>query len=520
MSAAPDKTQLGLTLAAREQLDVVYAQGGFDDLQDAYRLAIAVALVQRLAPTEAAPSRNNHVNIGGLDPDGSLRTAVLAIRGDHRDAARTRVGADEQGAMSARLPRAPRTFEQLVLDFLTDLEQERGLARNTVNAYRGDLHQFGAFLAQHGRDALAVEHAELAAFLDELASSRSGTPPLAAATLQRKIACLRSFYRHLRRSGMIKHSPASELSNPRTATRRPRPRTRLPRAPQTFEQLVLAFLTDLEQERGLARNTIYAYRSDLVQFGAFLANRRRDAIAVEHAELAAFVDELSNSRSDEPPLAAATLQRKIACLRSFYRHLQRRGMIKHSPASELSSPRLATRRPQSLSRQDIQQLLAQPRGTSAAALRDRALLELLYGCAIRVSEAIALQPDDLDLQSAMLRADATGPKERLVPVPDSALAAIRTYIQHGRPLLLRPRKQPRLFVNQHGNGLTRQGIYQIVQGHARTAGLAEQITPRTIRHACAVHLLASGVDLQTLQTMLGHTDIATTQLYTELPAAA
>jgi integrase/recombinase XerD len=182
--------------------------------------------------------------------------------------------------------------------------------------------------------------------------------------------------------------------------------------------------------------------------------------------------------------------------------------------------RLAKRRPQSLSRQDIQQLLAQPRGTSPAALRDRALLELLYACAIHVSEAIALQPDDLDLESAMLRADANGPKQRLVQVPDSALGAIRAYLQHGRPLLLRPRKQPRLFVNQHGNGLTRQGIYQIVQGHARTAELSERITPRTIRHACATHLLASGVEPQTLQTMLGHTDITTTELYTELPAAA
>ncbi len=294
---------------------------------------------------------------------------------------------------------------------------------------------------------------------------------------------------------------------------------RLPRASQTFEQLVLAFLTDLEQG-GLARNTIDAYRSDLVQFGAFLANRRRDALAVEHAELAAFIDELAYSRSDTAPLAGATLQRKIACLRSFYRHLHRRGMITHSPASELSNPRLATRRPQSLSRQDIQQLLAQPRGTSAAALRDRALLELLYGCGIRVSEAIALQPEDLDLETAMLRVDANGPKERLVAIPDSALAAVRDYLGHGRPLLLRPRKQPRLFVNQHGNGLTRQGIYQIVQEHARAAGLAERITPRTLRHACATHLLASGVDLPSLQTMLGHTDIAATRLYTELPTAA
>jgi integrase/recombinase XerD len=419
--------------------------------------------------------------------------------------------------MSARLP--PETFEQLVLAFLADLEQERGLARNTVNAYRSDLVQFGAFLADRRRDALAVEHAELAAFLEELANSPS-TTPVAAATLQRKIACLRSFYRHLQRRGMIKHNPASELSNPRLAKRRPQSRTRRPRAPQTFEQLVLAFLTDLEQERGLARNTIDAYRSDLVQFGAFLADRRRDVLAVKPAELAAFLDELANSRAGTPPLAAATLARKIACVRSFYRHLLRSGLIERNPASELSAPRLAKSRPQSLSRQDIQQLLAQPRGTSPAALRDRALLELLYACGIRVSEAIALQPDDLDLETAMLRADANGPKERLVQVPDSALTAIRAYLQHGRPLLLRPRKQPRLFVNQHGNGLTRQGIYQIVQGHARTAGLSERITPRTIRHACATHLLASGVDLQTLQTILGHTDITTTELYTELPAVA
>jgi integrase/recombinase XerD len=132
-----------------------------------------------------------------------------------------------------------------------------------------------------------------------------------------------------------------------------------------------------------------------------------------------------------------------------------------------------------------------------------------------VSEAIALQPDDLDLHSAVLRADANGPKERLVPVPDSALAAVRAYVQHGRPLLLRPRKQPRLLVNQHGNGLTRQEIYQIVQGHARTAGLSEQITPRTparLRNAPARRRRRPTDP----KTMLGHADITTTELYTEL----
>jgi integrase len=156
------------------------------------------------------------------------------------------------------------------------------------------------------------------------------------------------------------------------------------------------------------------------QFGAFLADRGRDALAVEHAELAVFVDELANSRSGTTPLAPATLQRKIACLRSFYRHLQRSGMIERNPASELSSPRLTTRRPQSLSHEDIQQLLAQPRGTSPAALRDRALLELLYACGIRLAEVIALQPDDLDLETVMLCADANGPKERLCGRLDTA----------------------------------------------------------------------------------------------------
>ena len=138
---------------------------------------------------------------------------------------------------------------------------------------------------------------------------------------------------------------------------------RLPRAPETFEQLVLDFLADLELKRGLARNTVDAYRGDLVQLGAFLAHRGRDALAVKPAELAAFVEELANSRAGKTPLAATTLQRKVACLRSFYRHLQRGAMIERNPASELSGPRLARRRPQSLSRQDIQQLLAYRGGT-------------------------------------------------------------------------------------------------------------------------------------------------------------
>ena len=291
------------------------------------------------------------------------------------------------------------------------------------------------------------------------------------------------------------------------------------RASETFERLVLDFLTHLELERGLARNTLEAYRGDLLQFGAFLADRGRDALAVQCDELAAFIEELANGCAGKT-LAAATLQRKVACLRSFYRHLHLTARTERNPASELTGPRLAKRRPQSLSRQEIHQLLAQPCGTSPAALRDRALLELLYACGIRASETIALEHSDLDLDTAVLRADANGPRERLVSVPSSALAAIRDYLQRGRPVLVGPREQQRVFVNWRGNALTRQGIYKIVQRHARTAGLAERINPRTLRHACATHLLANGSEISSLQAMLGHADIATTQLYTDLASAA
>jgi integrase/recombinase XerD len=290
------------------------------------------------------------------------------------------------------------------------------------------------------------------------------------------------------------------------------------RASRPFEHLLLDFLTHLELERGLARNTLEAYKVDLLQFRAFLAHRGLDALTVERVQLAAFIDELANDRAKSP--AAATLHRKAACVRSFYGHLHRAGMIECNPAIELRAPRLAKRRPQSLTRQEIKQLLAQPRGTSPAALRDRALLELLYACGLRASEAIALKRQHLDLDAATLRADAGGPRERLVPVPASGLAATRDYLERGRPLLAGRREHARILVNWRGDALTRQGLYKIIQRHARTAGLSDRISPRTLRHTCATHLLADGGELPFLQAMLGHADIATTQLYTKLPAAA
>ena len=282
--------------------------------------------------------------------------------------------------------------------------------------------------------------------------------------------------------------------------------------------LTLDFLAYLELERGLSRNTLGAYRSDLLQFGEFLDRRGLGVMEARHGDLAAFLSELAAGEGERPAVAAATLQRKVACLRSFYRHLRREGLIEHDPTADLRGPRKTGRLPRVLSRDEVALLLGQPRGTAPLALRDRALLEVMYACGLRASEAIGLHASDVDLEEGMLRARGKGSKERLVPIGRQAVAALRAYEQRGRPALVGHAVQTQLFVNHRGGALTRQGLYKIVQGHARGAGLEQKMSPHTLRHSFATHLLAGGCDLRSLQEMLGHADLATTQVYTHLSA--
>jgi integrase/recombinase XerD len=282
--------------------------------------------------------------------------------------------------------------------------------------------------------------------------------------------------------------------------------------------LTLEFLAALELERGLSRNTLQAYRSDLQQYGLFLSRRGRDPLDVRPDDVTAFVSELADGRDGKPPVAPATLQRKIACLRSFYRHLRREQIIDHDPTAELRPPRSRGRLPNVLTRDEVNRLLAQPRGTSPAALRDRALLETLYACGLRASEAISLELSELDLEAGMLRARGKGSKERLVPIGSKAIETLTAYLTRGRPPLIGVRDEAHVFVNLRGAGLSRQGLYRIVQTHARSAGLAERMSPHTLRHTFATHLLAGGCDLRSLQEMLGHADVGTTQIYTHLSA--
>ena len=288
-----------------------------------------------------------------------------------------------------------------------------------------------------------------------------------------------------------------------------------PAAGSRFQSLVLDFLSYLELERGLSRNTLNAYRTDLQQYGEYLSEHDRDALAARPADVADFLAELATG-GQRPACSAATIHRKAACLRSFYKHLRRDEMIGDDPTAALSAPRRAKKLPQVLNYAEVQKLLASPRGSEPTTLRDRALLEVMYACGLRASETIGLELADIDTHEGFLRARGKGSKERMVPLGRQAIAAINGYMRGGRPKLVGDRHEPKLFVNFRGGPLTRQGLYKIVQRHARDAGLDGRMSPHTLRHSFATHLLAGGCDLRAVQEMLGHADISTTQMYTHL----
>jgi integrase/recombinase XerD len=283
-----------------------------------------------------------------------------------------------------------------------------------------------------------------------------------------------------------------------------------------FEHLVLDFLSYLEFERGLSRNTLEAYRGDLLQLGRFLAERHVSALDAGPGDIADFLTQLATGDDDHRAASPATIHRKSACLRSFYRHLRREGLRESDPTATLSAPRRSRKLPQVLTRGEVEKLLSQPRGTDPQALRDRALLELMYASGLRASEAITLELGDLDIEEGILRTRGKGSKERIVPIGQAALRALGIYLERGRPSLVKTTAEAHIFVNFRGGQLTRQGLYKIVRRHAESAGLADRMSPHTLRHTFATHLLSGGCDLRSVQEMLGHADVSTTQLYTHL----
>jgi integrase/recombinase XerD len=282
-----------------------------------------------------------------------------------------------------------------------------------------------------------------------------------------------------------------------------------------FEALVLDFLAHMEFERGLSHNTLAAYRTDLLQYGAFLAKRGRGAIEAERGDVADFLADLATGNGRRA-CSPATINRKAACLRSFYRHLRREELVDDDPTAALSPPSKSRRLPRVLTYAEVKTLLESVSGGDPIDLRDRALLEVMYGCGLRASEVVGLDVNDVDLRRAFVRPHGKGNKERIVPLGREAAAAVKRYLRAGRPELVGSRPRSTLFVNFRGGPLTRQGLYKIIRRHAQEVGLAGRMSPHTLRHSFATHLLSGGCDLRSVQEMLGHADVATTQLYTHL----
>ncbi len=258
----------------------------------------------------------------------------------------------------------------------------------------------------------------------------------------------------------------------------------------------------------LAARTVEAYRRDLAHFASFVGGSPAAATA---DDLAAYVASL---RADGR--AATTIARRVAALRSFYRHQMLLGARADNPAAELDLPKRRRTLPRTLSPGEVERLIEAASGTTPRTLRDRALVELLYGAGLRVSEAVGLDKAAVDLESRLVRCTGKGSKERIVPVGREAVEALRRYLSRGRPHLDR-RHRPELFLNARGGPLTRAGAFLILRRLAAVAGLEpERIHPHLLRHSFATHLLEGGADLRSVQEMLGHADLATTELYTHV----
>ncbi len=268
----------------------------------------------------------------------------------------------------------------------------------------------------------------------------------------------------------------------------------------------------LTVEKGLAKNTLESYQRDLLKFIAFINKHKINSPEkIDSETINLFLGELKTNHS-----ATSTISRTIASIRSFFNFLLNEGIIDHNPALELESPKIEKKLPRVLTTSEIDRLLGQPKAGDQKGLRDKAMLELLYASGIRVSELIDLNLSDFDPRVGYLRCKGKGQKERIVPIGSVAINSVNEYMNNSRIKLCKNNGEVALFVNQHGNRMTRQGFWKILKKYAFKSKIDGEITPHTIRHSFATHLLENGADLRSVQEMLGHSDIATTQIYTQI----
>jgi integrase/recombinase XerD len=274
------------------------------------------------------------------------------------------------------------------------------------------------------------------------------------------------------------------------------------------------FLSHIEVERGYAENTLAAYRNDLGQFLDYLDGLGTVAswARVDTDVIIGYVLSLK-----EREYSSATVARKVAAIKSFFHFLLAEGDIRDDPTAALDAPRVKKRLPRALNREDIELLLARPRAVPGPkGLRDTALVEILYATGMRVSEVVALNTDDVNTASGSVRCFGKGGKERIIPMYDQAVASLRAYLDEGRVAFLRDPRDRALFLNARGTRLTRQGLWLIIKDYVETSGIEADVTPHTLRHSFATHLLDGGAGLREVQQLLGHSNVSTTQIYTHV----
>ena len=280
--------------------------------------------------------------------------------------------------------------------------------------------------------------------------------------------------------------------------------------PSSPEGILRVFLDYLSVEKGLLPNTIQSYSLDLNKLFLFFRKEKVSWLKATEGDLVKFIHHQSQAK-----LSPRSLARLISSTRSFYRFLVLDGLIDKSPASNLSAPKLWMDLPKFLTEQEVEKLLAQPEVNNIRGQRDKAMLELLYATGLRVSELISLKLKDLNLEQGYVVCRGKGGKERIVPFGHSAEEALREYLQKTRPKLQK-RNDPSLFLSSRGGAFTRQGFWKMLKRYGGQAGLEQKISPHVLRHSFATHLLERGADLRSVQLMLGHSQITTTQIYTHV----
>ncbi len=277
---------------------------------------------------------------------------------------------------------------------------------------------------------------------------------------------------------------------------------------------ITAFLTHVRVEKGLSSNTVSAYGRDMVKFDAFAKKNKLVLKSVTRDDLVDFLSSLYHQK-----LESRTVARHLVTIRNFFRFAQMQELISEDPAINLESPKIRRSLPDYLRLEEVEKLLAQPGEKTPIGLRDRAMLEVLYSSGLRVSELTNLRVMDLDRAVGCVRCIGKGDKERIVPVGKKAMALVDRYLRDARPKLLgkgQPTNSPVLFLNRRGGRLSRVGVWKILSAYGRQAGLRVALTPHMLRHSFATHLLERGADLRSVQLMLGHSDISTTQIYTHV----